>query len=104
MTLARALALFAGLLALDAIVAFVLLVAGGIVAPKGTGTGLTVVLCGVLGGAFLAFGATAAIYLRMLFAPEPALAGRWLLAALFVLASVALYLCTVLVTLVAFNR
>ena len=102
MTLARALALFAGLLALDAFVAFVLLVAGGIVAPKGTG--LTVVLGGVLGAAFLAFCAIAAIYFRMLFAPDPALAGRWLLASLFVLASIALYLCTVVVTLVLFNR
>ena len=104
MTLARALALFAGFLALDALAAFVLLVVGGLLAPKGTGTGLSVVLGGVLLASLLAFGTSAALYLRLLFAAEPVVSGRWFLGALFVLASLLLYFGMVVVTLVAFNR
>jgi uncharacterized membrane protein len=104
MSLARALAFFAGLLTLDVVVGFFLLVVAGVIAPKGSGPGLTLVLGGLLGAIFVAFAVSAAIYLRMLPTAAVAPAGRWLLGGAFVLALVVLYLAAVLATLVVFNR
>jgi hypothetical protein len=104
MSLARAIATLVGLLALDTIAAFVLLVVAGLVAPKGTGTGLTVVLGALLLSIFVAFAASAAVYIRMLSSAHVGDAGRWVLGGSFLLALVLLYLASVLVTLVAFNR
>lgn len=104
MSLARAIAFFAGLLALDAIAAFVFLVVAGVIAPKGTGSGFSMVFGGLLISIFVAFAASAAIYVRMLPSVTIAPAGRWLLGGAFIVALVLLYLASVLVTLVAFNR
>ena len=104
MSLARAIAYFAGLLTLDAVAAFVLLVVAGVIAPKGTGTGLSMVLGGLFLAMFVVFAASAAFYLRMLPSAAIAPAGRWMLGGGFVIAVVLLLLASALVTLVVFNR
>ncbi|MCM2316539.1 MAG: hypothetical protein NDJ92_15420 [Thermoanaerobaculia bacterium] len=104
MSLARAIALFFGLLTLDGIVALVLLIVAGVVAPKGLGTTFSTILGGVLLTILAAHSASVWIYVRMLATGAFPAAGRYLLAGLFVIAVVLLYLATVLVTLVVFNR
>jgi len=104
MSIARAIALFFGLLALNAAAAFVLLVIAGIAAPKGSGTGLTIVLGALLLAIFVAYGASAVIYARLLSSAAFAPGGRWLLTGLFAIATIVLYAGSVIVTLVMFNR
>lgn len=104
MSLTRALVIFFGLLTIDAAVAFVLLAIAGIVAPRGLGATLSVILGGLLLSIFAAYAASAWIYFRLLAAAPSAPPGRYLLVGLFVVAAALLYLISVLITLVVFNR
>lgn len=104
MSLARAIALFLGLLTLDALATFVLLVIAGIVAPKGLGTTLSTILGGLLLSIFVAHTASVWIYVRLLAGAASPPPGRYLLVGLFVVFVVLLYLASVLITLIVFNR
>jgi len=104
MSFARAIAFFLGLLALDAAAAFVLLVIAGTVAPKGSGTSLTIILGALLLAIFVAYVASGVIYARLLSSAAFAQGGRWLLGGLFALASIVLFALAVVATLVVFNR
>ena len=104
MSLARAIVLFLALLTLDGIVTFVLLVVAGAVAPKGLGTTFSTILGGVLLSILAAYSASVLIYVRLLATGAFPATGRYLLVSLFIIAVVLLYLASVLVTLVVFNR
>jgi hypothetical protein len=104
MSLARAIAFFFGLLALDAAAAFVFLAIAGAVAPKGSGTGLTIVLGALLLALFVAYAGSAAVYVRLLSSAALTPGGRWLLGGLFSLSAIVLYALSVVATLVVFNR